>query len=233
MTKTNATMAGAVPRFRRLQRPGPKRSIRAFALLTILVAMVAPHASLVAQSSDERETDASASHQWLDPQEARNRLFDLIKSADDGDFVAMLQAAQCAVPTVTDPREARSRLRELMDDSEIDLVAVYDHVLNSRERWPMLALVDSLNRELEAVTRAAWGDPPPSVCEMWERMAEACWERYERCQRVNPHSRRPCQNIREECEGWDEDLESCSGGDDECDEEEEDEDCDDEWPPNY
>lgn len=200
--------------------------------LGVVLAFGASFTSLSAQVSDERGTDPSAGDLWLLPAEARTRLFDLIESADDEDFVTMFQAAQCAAPTVTEPREARNRLYRLVDEPDVDLVAVYDHVLNSRERWTVLALIEGLSRELEAVATAAWGDPPPSVCEMWARMAEACWDRYERCQKANPHSRRPCQNIREECEGWEKDLESCNG-DDECDEDDEEEDCDDEWPPNY
>ncbi len=100
-----------------------------------------------------------------------------------------------------------------MDDPTTDVVAVYDHVLGDLERWDLVAVVEGLQRELHHVSIAAWG-PPKSVCDLWKRMADACWERYENCQKANKHSRRPCQNIKEECEGWDKDLESCDGGDD-------------------
>ena len=145
--------------------------------------------------------------------DARSRLNDIIESADDDEFAFILRAAQCATPTITDPLEARNRLYRLMDDPATDFVAVYDHVLGDLERWDLVAVVEGLQRELHHVSIAAWG-PPKSVCDLWERLADACWERYEDCQEANEHSRRPCQNIKEECEGWDEDLKSCEGGDD-------------------
>lgn len=149
---------------------------------------------------------------WLHAADARTRLNDIIESADDEEFALILRAAQCATPTITDPLEARDRLYRLMDDPATDLVAVYDHVLSDLERWDLIAVVEGLQRELHHVSIAAWG-PPPSVCDLWRRMADACWDRYEQCQKANPHSRRPCQNIKEECDGWEKDLEDCDGDD--------------------